>query len=146
MFVTFVVVLVTVVGQGLTLPVLVRRLGVLDDGREEEQEELAARLHASERALDELDVIVAEGWAPDDDVDAVRARYLQRSRRFAARAGKIEDDGYEEASQARQRIVHRVIAEERAAIVGLRNAGRISNETMHRLERELDLYETHLGD
>jgi Na+/H+ antiporter len=145
-FVTFVVVLVTVVGQGLTLPALIRRLGVVDDGSEEEQEVLAARLHSSARVLAELDVIAAEGWAGEEDLDLVRGRYLQRKRRFAARAGKIEDDGYEDASQVRQRLVRRVIAEERRAIVGLRNAGEISNEVMHRLERELDLYETHLDD
>lgn len=145
-FVTFVVVLVTVVGQGLTLPALIRRLGVVDDGSEEEQEVLAARLHASKQALAEIEVIAGEGWAVEEDLALVRGRYVQRKRRFAARAGKIEDDGYEDASQMRQRVVRRVIAEERRAIVGLRNAGQISNEVMHRLERELDLYEAHLED
>ncbi|HEX7134002.1 MAG TPA: Na+/H+ antiporter [Iamia sp.] len=145
-FVTFAVVLVTVVGQGLTLPMLIRRLGVVDDGREEQEEEMMARLHSSKAALIELDAITAEGWAAEEEIGAVRGRYLQRKHRFAARAGKIEDDGYEDASQVRQRIVRRVIAEERSAIVSLRNAGDISNEVMHRLERELDLYETHLED
>jgi Na+/H+ antiporter len=145
-FVTFAVVLVTVVGQGLTLPMLIRRLGVVDDGQEEQDEEMTARLHASKSALVELEAIAAEGWAAEEELGVVRGRYLQRKHRFAARAGKIEDDGYEDASQVRQRIVRRVIAEERRAIVSLRNAGDISNEVMHRLERELDLYETHLED
>lgn len=145
-FLTFSVVLVTVVGQGLTLPTLIRRLGVVDDGTEEEQEVLHARLRAAARVLAELEVIDGEGWAGEDDVEAVRARYVQRERRFAARAGAIADDGYEDASQVRQRLVRRVLAEERRAVVEMRNAGEISNDVMHRLERELDLYETHLDD
>ena len=143
-FVTFVVVLVTVVGQGLTLPALIRRLGVAGDGREEEHEELVARLVASKAALTELEAMAGEGWANDDTLARVREAYELRKRRFAARAGKIEDDGYEDESQVRQQILRRLYTAERRAVVGLRNAGDISNELMHRIERELDLEESNL--
>jgi CPA1 family monovalent cation:H+ antiporter len=143
-FVTFAVVLVTVVGQGLTLPPLVRRLGLATDGDEDEHEELVARLTASKAALTELELMAEEGWASDEMLDRSREYYQQRKRRFAARAGKIEDDGYEDASQLRQQVLRRVYEAERRAIVGLRNAGDISNEMMHRLERELDLEESFL--
>ena len=43
LFITFALIFVTVVGQGLTLPALIRRLGVVEDGSEEEEEELRAR-------------------------------------------------------------------------------------------------------
>jgi monovalent cation/hydrogen antiporter len=143
-FITFVVVLVTVVGQGLTLPTLIRRLGVVADGGEEEHEELTARLTASKAALDELEAMADEGWAGDETLDRARQYYEQRKRRFAARAGKIEDDGYEEQSQVRLRVLRRLYRAERRAIVELRNTGEISNEVMHRLERELDLEESYL--
>jgi monovalent cation/hydrogen antiporter len=143
-FVTFAVVLVTIVGQGLTLPALVRRLGVVAEGREEEHEELVARLVASKAALTELEAMAGEGWAGDETLDRARQYYEQRKRRFAARAGKIEDDGYEDASQVRQRVLRRLYGAERRAIVGLRNAGDISNEVMHRLGHELDLEESYL--
>jgi len=143
-FVTFAVVLVTVVGQGLTLPWLVRRLGVSADGREEEHEELVARLTSSKAALSELEIMAGEGWAGDEMLDRSRQYYEQRKRRFAARAGKIEDDGYEDASVLRQQVLRRVYAAERRAIIGLRNTGEISNELMHRLEHELDLEESFL--
>jgi Na+/H+ antiporter len=143
-FVTFAVVLVTVVGQGLTLPALVRRLGVAADRREEEHDELVARLAASKAALTELEAMAEEGWAGDDTLDRARQYYEQRKRRFAARAGKIDDDGYEDASQLRERVLRRLYQAERRAVVELRNAGDISNEVMHRLERELDLEESYL--
>jgi CPA1 family monovalent cation:H+ antiporter len=143
-FVTFAVVLVTVVGQGLTLPALIRRLGVAADGRDEEHEELLARLAASKAALTELEVLADEGWADDEPLDRARQYYEQLKRRFAARAGKIEDDGYEDASEVREQVLRRLWRAERQAIVELRNAGDISNEVMHRLERELDLEESYL--
>ena len=118
-FVTFAVVLVTVVGQGLTLPTLIRRLGVAADGRDEEHEELVARLTASKAALTELEVHGDEGWADDEPLDRARQYYEQRKRRFAARAGKVEDDGYEDAAQVRERVLRRLYQAERQAIVGL---------------------------
>ena len=96
-FITFCVILVTVVGQGLTLPVLVRRLDVVEDGSAEEQEELRARLTAAKAALDEIDRLEEEGWVREDTLERMRGLYRYRKRRFAARAGKVEDDGYEDA-------------------------------------------------
>ena len=142
-FITFAVVLVTVVGQGLTLPIVIRRLGVTA-GREEEHEVLVARMAASKAALDEVDKMAAEGWAGEEALNRARQYYGQRKRRDAARAGKIEDDGYEEESTIRRQVLLRVYRAERRAIVDLRNAGQISNEVMHTLERELDLEETYL--
>lgn len=143
-FVTFAVVLVTVVGQGLTLPSLVRRLRVAGEEQEEATEELTARLAASKAALAELDAIAAEGWAHTDSLDDVRDHYATRKMQLAAQAGKIENDGYESASETRDRVLRRLHRVERRAIVDLRNAGAISNEVMHRIGHELDLEEARL--
>ena len=51
-FLAYCVVVFTVVVQGLTLPALIRRLGVVDDGADEEAEEQAARIAAAEAALE----------------------------------------------------------------------------------------------
>jgi monovalent cation/hydrogen antiporter len=72
------------------------------------------------------------------------AFYEYRRRRLKARAGKIEDDGYEDRSQTYQRMVREVLEAQRAAVVGLRNQGVISNDVMHRIERELDLEDQRL--
>jgi monovalent cation/hydrogen antiporter len=147
LFITFALILVTIVGQGLTLPVLIRKLGVQEDGSEEEHEELRARLVAAEAALRCLDEVEAEGWARDDTLERMRGLYRFRQRRFKVRAGKIEDEedgGIEDRSLAYQRLIHVVSTAQREAVVQLRNNGDISSDVMHRLERELDLEETRL--
>jgi monovalent cation/hydrogen antiporter len=145
LFITFVVILVTLVGQGLTLPWLIRRLGVREDGAEEETEELRARLVASRAALERLDELAVEEWTRDDTVERVRGMYEFRQRRFKVRAGKIDDeDGIEDRSLAYQRLMHEMYAVQRRALLELRNGGTISNDVMHRIERELDLEESRL--
>jgi monovalent cation/hydrogen antiporter len=144
LFLTLAVILVTLVVQGLTLPALIRRLGVRDDGVEYEREELRARLTAAKAALSELDVLVEEEWTRDDTIERMRAMYDYRLRRFGARAGKVEDDGYEDRSLAYQRAVQTVIGAQHRAIVELRNQGEISDEVMRQIERELDLEEDRL--
>ena len=142
-FITFCVILATVVGQGLTLPALIRALSVhADDG--EEREELRARLTAAKAALAEIDQMDEEGSAREDTLERMRGMYRYRKRRFAARAGKAEDDGYEDRSLSYQQAVRRVLDAQRAAIVDLRNSGDISNDVMHRVERELDLEDSRL--
>ncbi len=144
-FITFVLILVTVVGEGLTLPWLIRRLGVVEDGSEEENEELRARLVIARAALEAVDELEGADWTREGTVERVRRLYEFRQRRFKVRAGKIEDeDGIEEGSLAYQRLMHEVYAAQRAALVQLRNDRDISVEVMRRVERELDLEESRL--
>ena len=140
-FLTFSVILTTLVFQGLTLPALIRRLDVLDDGAEEKGEELHARLTAVDAALERLEELSQEEWTRDDTIERVRGVYSYRQRRFGAMAGHIEDDGYEERSEAYQRLLAELLNAQRSSIVALRNQGQISNEVMHRIERELDFEE-----
>jgi CPA1 family monovalent cation:H+ antiporter len=66
--------------------------------------------------------------------------YRYRARRLAARGGDGEsEEDYEARSYRYQKMLREVIEAQRAAIVELRNRGEISNEVMHRLEREFDL-------
>jgi monovalent cation/hydrogen antiporter len=79
-----------------------------------------------------------------DTVERMRGLYSYRLRRFEARAGTAEDDGYEDRSAAYQRMVHAVIEAQRDALVRLRDEGVVSNDVMHRIEHELDLEEARL--
>jgi monovalent cation/hydrogen antiporter len=144
-FITFSVILATVVGEGLTLPWLIRKLGVVDDGTEEEHEEVKARLTIAKAALNKVDELEGEEWTRDGTIERVRNLYRYRKRRFAARAGMIEDeDGIEEGSLAYQRMMHEIYAVQRAELVRLRNERTISADVMRRVERELDLEEQRL--
>jgi CPA1 family monovalent cation:H+ antiporter len=144
LFLTFAVIFTTLVLQGLTLPWLIRRLQVHDDGAEE-REELAGRRAATDVALATIGELAGEDWTRDDTADRMRLAYEYRRNRLAARAGETEDgDGYEHRSRKYQKMIRRVLQAQRAELVRLRNTGVISNEVMHRLERELDLEEERL--
>ena len=145
LFMTFALILVTVVGQGLTLPALIRRLGIREDATEEESEEFYARMTVSRAALERLDELEAEDWTRNDTIERMRGLHQFRQRRFKARAGMIDDeDGLEERSLAYQRLSHELYDVQRQALVSLRNEGVISSEVMRRLEHELDLEESRL--
>jgi CPA1 family monovalent cation:H+ antiporter len=142
-FITFAVILVTLVIQGLTLPKVIRAVGLHgDDG--EAEEELRARMAATQAALARIVELGAEDWTRDDTLERMTNLYDYRRRRLKARAGKIEDDGYEDRSIAYQRTMREVLEAQRAAVVALRNDGTISNDVMHRIERELDLEDQRL--
>jgi CPA1 family monovalent cation:H+ antiporter len=141
---TFAVILTTLVMQGLTLPVLIRRLGVRDDGSEA-REELLGRRAAVDVALARIDELAVEEWTRDDTADRMRLVYEYRGRRLASRAGEpADDEDYERRARKYQKMVRQVLEVQRAELVRLRNAGTISNEVMHRLERELDLEDERL--
>jgi monovalent cation/hydrogen antiporter len=144
LFITFGVILFTLVGQGLTLPLLIRRLRIPTDEDPEAEEEIRARLYAARAALERLEALEHEEWTNDDTVVRVRGQYEFRRRRFKVRAGKAEDDGIEDRSLSYQRLMHEVYDAQREVLVGLRNSGEISGEIMRRVERELDLEESRL--
>jgi CPA1 family monovalent cation:H+ antiporter len=142
-FLTFAVIFFTLVVQGLSLPALIRRLGVTDDGADA-NEELRARLVATKAAIAQIDALGAEEWTRDETIERMRAMYQYRKRRLAARAGKIDDDGYEDRSLAYQQMVQIVLSAQRDALLQLRADGDLSNEAMNRILRELDLEESRL--
>jgi CPA1 family monovalent cation:H+ antiporter len=141
-FLTFVVILVTLVGQGLTLGPLINALGVQDDGSED-GEEVAARIRVAEAAIARLDAVAGEDWVREDTAERVRGMFDYRRRRFAAAA---DGDGaeYEERSSQYIRLMFEIIDAQREELVGLRNTGEISDEVRRRIERDLDLEESRL--
>jgi monovalent cation/hydrogen antiporter len=142
-FLTFAVIFFTLVVQGLSLPSLLRRLGVTGGG-EETDEELRGRLVAAKAALRQIDELAEEPWTRDDTIDRLRRFYEYRKRRFAAQAGKIEDEGYEDRTAAYQQTLQLVLAAQRDALLRMRGDGELSNEAMNRILRELDLEEARL--
>src|SRR5581483_11273849 len=142
-FVTFAVILVTLVGQGLTLPALIRVLRIeSDDGAE--REDAKARVKAADAALRRLEELAPEDWVRDDTAERLRGSYRFRRNRFQARLDGVDGDGVEERSQRYQRLRRELLDAERAAVLRLRNEGVITEDVMHRVERDLDLEDSRL--
>ncbi len=142
LFLTFCVILATLVVQGLTLPLLIRALGLEDDGSQE-REEIKGRIEVANAALARIDELVLEEWVREDTAERVRGLYDYRRSRFAARYHGA-DDGIEERSAAYQRLMRDLLRAQRDTLIQLRNEGRIGDEVMHRIERDLDLEESRL--
>jgi CPA1 family monovalent cation:H+ antiporter len=143
---TFVVILVTLVGQGLTLPVLLRWLD-LPESRVWSPEEAVARLEAAQAALDRIEEIEQEydGELPEA-VRRLREVYRQRFRLCqAALSGEPEKQRKVAASQVKYANLRRdLIGVERAALLNLRDDGQLRPETLRQIERDLDLEEARL--
>jgi monovalent cation/hydrogen antiporter len=142
-FLTFAVILVTLVGQGLTLPLLIRVLGLEDDGAPA-REEAKARIKAAEAALARLDELVGEGWIREDTAERLRGAYGFRRQRFEARLDADDDGAIEERSLSYQRLRRELLEAEREAVLALRSAGVINDDVMYRVQRDLDLEDSRL--
>jgi Na+/H+ antiporter len=137
-FLTFTVIVATLVLQGLTLPGLIRILGVSDDGGAE-RENAKARLKAAEAALARLEELVADGAVRPDTAERLRGQFGFRRDRFRARFDDDDDGAIEERSVAYQRVMRELLDAERATVVALRNGGVIDDGVMQRVQRDLDL-------
>jgi CPA1 family monovalent cation:H+ antiporter len=142
-FLTFGVILGTLVLQGLTLPMLIHALDLEDDGLEA-KEEAKARIHASEAALARLDELVDEEWVRADTAERLRAQYGFRVNRFTSRLDPDGDGSVEDRSLDFQRLRRELLDAERAAVVELRRTGAIDDEVMRRVVRDLDLEDARL--
>jgi Na+/H+ antiporter len=141
-FLTFCVILATLVVQGLSLPALIRALG-LEDDRIGEKEETHGRIQVAEAALERLDELGDEGWVREDTAERVRGIYTYRRNRFASRFDG-DPDGVELRSAAYQRLMVELLGAQRQRLVRMRDEGSIGDEVMHRIERDLDLEESRL--
>jgi CPA1 family monovalent cation:H+ antiporter len=141
-FLTFAVILATLVGQGLTLPILINRLNIDDGAAGAGQEEAFARYVTSDAATARLDDLAAEWPGHLELIDNLRAQYSHQSRHAAVR--QDAEDSSEEAEQ--ELIEHRqirmgVLTAEREALITLRDRGAISDQIFRLVERDLDLEE-----
>jgi CPA1 family monovalent cation:H+ antiporter len=138
--VTFGVIVITLVGQGLLLPSVVKRLGLArhsaDEHRREAEAELAARADALAVAERRLDELAGGGGIAPDVLAALRLRHDYRAARLPHRLAQQAD-----AAAAAADIRTKLIAAERAHIYKLLQDGRITDEARRHIERELDLEE-----
>jgi Na+/H+ antiporter len=146
LFLTFAVILATLVLQGLTLPLLIKALGLREDGNAARIAELRARLEGARSALVRLEQICAENGLPPENERGMREYYEDRIARYEAgiEAGGMTDE-YAESSAAWRSWRRELIEAERDTVIRMRDGGEISPETMRRIERDLDLEESRIG-
>ena len=146
LFVSFGVIFVTLVGLGLSLPAVVRALGLQQAGRAEHiaehESEIAARREALGVALQSLDALTQDRELSDEVVRLLRARHETR----ASQLPDSLDPDRHDVSAAGTELTRELIAAERKFIHVLLRDGKITDEIRRRIERDLDLEEASLAN
>jgi monovalent cation/hydrogen antiporter len=143
--VTFGVIVVTLVIQGLALPSIVSWLGfashAADEHEIERKAELAARAESLRMAQSHLEQVAADGNIGPEVLALLRTRHDYR-------AAQVPDPASSEidAALAAAELRSELIAIEREYIYGLLQSGQITDEARRRLERELDLEEVSIAN
>jgi monovalent cation/hydrogen antiporter len=143
LFLTFSVILTTLVLQGLSLPLLIRKLGITHDG-EADEEERRARLEANNAAIELIGKLRASGEFSSDTVDRLRAEYDERVEQLQLCAENPDDCRGEIATPQYQRLQREALRVERQTIIRLRNERVINDDALRRIQRDLDLAEARL--
>jgi monovalent cation/hydrogen antiporter len=140
LFITFGIIVITLVGQGLLLPSVVRWLGLgrhaADEHDREQKAELAARTDALQLAQMRLEQLAANKQIAPEALAVLRARHDDRFGRLPSPNSDRSDP-----AAAAANVRSDLIALERQYIYGLLREGRITDEARRRIERELDLEE-----
>lgn len=138
--VTLTVIVFTLLGQGLTLPWLIRarRLGTDVGLREEEARARQRLVEAATSRIDEL-YPVWPGHRPL--LDQLRETYRHRSEHVDRQRDSAAADGEDRELIEHREIRRTVIDSEREALLRLRAEGEINDDVLRDLERELDLEE-----
>lgn len=150
-FLVYVTILVTLLLQGLSLPWLIRRLGLAGLGAEREaMNEAKARLKAVGAALDRLEELREEDAYEAQVLDRMRRLYDTRRDHLEAEAGEGGSGDVDQLSPQQERgdayaRLRRDLQDaQRECVVELRNDGQINDEIMRRIERDMDLEDVRL--
>jgi monovalent cation/hydrogen antiporter len=143
LFLTFVVILATLVVQGLSLPVLIRWLNVEDDDSLD-QEEREARLAANQAALNSLNKIAEHDAGKNDALKRLRIEYEDRIRQLEATEPDHKSRRLRLFSSEYERYSREGLKQERSTILQLRNRDVINDEVLRRIQTDIDLAEARL--
>jgi CPA1 family monovalent cation:H+ antiporter len=148
-FLTFVVVIGTLLLHGLTLPLLIRRLGVQgNEARTDAIAAAAAQEKAAIAAADRLDELLADpktAEVHERAADVLRAWNTRRRNSAWERLGRTEEEIGESPTSAFRRLRLEMLAAERAAFIAERDSGHIDDEVLRSVLHGLDLEEATLN-
>ncbi len=153
-FLTFAVILFTLVVQSLSLPWLIRALGLQADEDSSPCEEHEARFRAIKVAMSRLEELAGDPNAHMPTLALIRHYYDDRYKLLAGRCELPPADGQEVSLDAeteelivrRQALHQELIQSEREQVLILRNRGSISDETFRTIEHDLDLEELRFSE
>ena len=145
LFLTFVVILATLVVQGLSLPALIRWLGVEDD-RSEEKEERQARLQANQSALARIEELAGLDPANRETAQRLRSEYEDRIHQLEVSGPEADGGPRGLFSTDYERLLNEALKVERKTILNLRDELVINDEVLRRIQRDIDLAEARLGE
>ncbi len=143
LFLTITVIFVTLVIQGLSLPILIRWLRVEDDGAAE-AEELTARLKANQAALTRLNEIAESRSIDMDTLQRMRGEYEDRIRQLELAESADDQAARRLFSPDYEHLSRQTLRVERDVILQLRNEHVINDEVLRRIQRDIDLAEARL--
>ena len=145
---TFCVIFVTLVGEGLTLATVTRALGLANAGRRERQaeweQEFEVRRQAIEAAIERLDALAASRKLPEAVVGPIRARHRNRLEDVEYR--KDGNDHHKKLAELGDDLELALIEAEREFINNLYRAGELKDEGRRHIERDLDLRDALLAN
>ena len=141
--VTYVVVILTLVVPGLTLPALIERLG-LGQGEALRRAEAEARARITSAALERLNELVAEGETPEQVVERLRERYEAILERVESELDEDRDRDDADVLELATRVQEELLRAERETLAALERDREYPAEVLRRLQAELDLEESRL--
>ena len=143
---TFSLILITLVGQGLMLPWVIRLLGLAHAGRKEREldrtEEHWARAEAVKAAIAALNELATERDLSPDNLEIMRLLHEDRLQRIEGR--EDDDEAVRKWGELYDELDRLLIAAERTRIIDLYRSGELKDEARRRIERELDMREAYL--
>ncbi len=143
LFLTFIVILATLVLQGLSLPVLIRWLGIPDD-LSMEKEERDARLEANRAALARLNQAAETDPAKADALQRLRVEYEDHIRQLESAEPQSAGTALRLFSSEYEKLSQEALMTERATLIKLRDQDVINDEVLRRIQRDVDLAEARL--
>jgi CPA1 family monovalent cation:H+ antiporter len=140
-FLAFSVIVVTLVGQGLTLPALIARLGVAEPSERRAREETDAMARVAEAALVRLDQLEAEtSDVPPELVDRLRHRYRTRAEVLA----RHSDDDRADGMAAYRRLARELLRAQHEELRRLQREEGVSPSVVGKVRHDLDAEESRL--
>lgn len=143
-FLSFAVILATLVVQGLSLPPIIRWLKLRDDGATA-REEAAARVEVLQAALHRIKELADEHEAAPKLLERAKQEYRHRFESAEVAAAESEH-ACREFFRDERLLRLEIVKAERAAIVRLRESGALHDGAVRHIERDLDLEEQRLQD